>query len=228
VAEQPVGAQREGSAPGGLPGEDAETGPDPAGAPPPAQLPGYPPVWYPWYRPRAKVVVKADLLPAVSVLSLVSLLGMGVGWIWARIAPPQRVRVLGEGTVPLPVESYHRFDDLALFVLLCFGAGLFTGVGVWFLRERRGPVILVAAVVGAVVGAWLAMRVGVSWAEGRFTVAGTPNVGDVVAKAPQLESSWGIVAWPLTTALAYGVLAAWNGRDDLGRRLGDELEPHLH
>jgi hypothetical protein len=26
--------------------------------------------------------------------------------------------------------------------------------------------------------------------------------------------------WPLMTALAYGVLAAMNGMDDLGRRLG--------
>jgi hypothetical protein len=103
--------------------------------------------------------------------------------------------------------------------LLCLGAGLATGLGVWLLRERRGPVIMVAAVLGAVVAGWLAMRIGVSWAGGRYTVSGAPKVGDVVSKAPALESGWAIVAWPLTTALAYGVLSAWNGMDDLGRRL---------
>jgi H+/Cl- antiporter ClcA len=179
----------------------------------------HPPWPYPWHKPRAEVVVKADLLPAVSILSFVALLGLAVGWVWSRLAPPQRMRVLPDRQVPLPVESYHRFDDLALFVLLCLGAGLCTGLGVWMLRERRGPVVMIAAVLGSVLAAWLAMRVGLSWAESRYAISGAPNVGDVVSKAPILESGWGILAWPLTTALAYGALSAWNGMDDLGRRL---------
>lgn len=187
--------------------------------PEPQPPPGAP--WpYTWHPPRPKVVIKPDLIPAASVLSLISLLGMAVGWIWSRLAPPQRMRVLADRQVPLPVESYHRFDDLALFVLLCLGAGLFTGIGVWFLRERRGPVIMVAAVLGSLIAAWLAMRVGLSWAQGRYAISGAPKVGDVVSKAPLLESGWALLAWPLTTALAYGVLSAWNGMDDLGRRLG--------
>jgi hypothetical protein len=180
----------------------------------------HPPWPYSWPGRRPTVVLKADLLPAVSVVSFVALLGLAVGWIWSRIAPPQRVRVLANQQVPLPVESYHRFDDLALFVLLSLGAGLFTGLGVWLLRERRGPVIMVAAVLGSVVAAWLAAKVGVSWAGSHYALSGAPKVGDVVSQAPQLESAWGILAWPLTTALAYGILSAWNGRDDLGRRLG--------
>jgi hypothetical protein len=43
---------------------------------------------------------------------------------------------------------------------------------------------------------------------------------DVVPEAPHLETIWGLLAWPLATALAYGMLAAWNGMEDLGRRLG--------
>lgn len=174
---------------------------------------------YVWHRPPARVVIKPDLLPALMVLSLIPLAGMGIGWLWSRLAPPQRFVILEDRQVPLPVESYHRFDDLAVFTLLCLGAGVVTGVAAWFLRERRGPVIMIAAVLGAAIGAWLAMRVGVSWAEARFTVTGTPKIGDVIDKAPALESGWGIVAWPLTTALFYGALAAWSGQDDLGRRL---------
>ncbi|HVK23293.1 MAG TPA: DUF2567 domain-containing protein [Actinokineospora sp.] len=181
-----------------------------------------PPLVYPvWHRPPPKVVIKADLLPAVSLASLIALFGMAVGWLWSRLAPSQLVEVIDGGKlIPLSFESYHRFDDLVLFVLLCLGAGVVTGAGVWMMRERRGPVILVAAVLGSALAGWLAMQVGVSWAEARFIVENPPNVGDVLQMAPRLESRWAAVGWPLGAAVAYGFAAAWNGRDDLGRRLG--------
>jgi uncharacterized protein DUF2567 len=174
---------------------------------------------YPWLRPPAKVEFKADLLPALTVLGLIPLLGMGVGWLWTRLAPPQRMTFVDGGSVPLPVESYHRFDDLAVYAVLCLGIGVITGVGAWFLRERRGPVIMIAVVLGSVVGAWLAIKTGVAWAEARFPAPGAPKLGELFDKAPRIESQWAILTWPLTAALAYGALAAWNGRDDLGRRL---------
>jgi hypothetical protein len=174
-----------------------------------------------WHRPRPKPVVKADVLPAISVLSFVALFGMAIGWLWSRLAPAQLVILVEDGKlIPLRAESYHRFDDLVLFVLLGIGAGVVTGAGVWMLRERRGPVIMVAAVIGSGLAAWLATQVGVSWAEARFVVESAPNINDVIAVAPRLESPWALLGWPLGTALVYGFAAAWNGRDDLGRRLG--------
>lgn len=192
-----------------------------------------PPDGYPAYFPFAwrpeppKVVVKADLLPAVSVLSTVALLGLAVGWLWSLLAPAQRM-IIGQDGKPVvfaavtgsQAESFHRFDDLVLFVLLGLGAGLFTGLAVWFLRERRGPVIMIAAVLGSILAGWLAMQVGVAWAEGRYPVSADVEVLDIVLRAPELESGWILLAWPMATALAYGVMAAWNGMDDLGRRLG--------
>ena len=165
------------------------------------------------------MVIKADLIPAISVLSFISLLGMAVGWIWSLMAPSKLVAIVQGGQITVIPESYHRFDDLALFVLLCLGSGIVTGTAVWFLRERRGPVIMIAAVLGSVVAAWLATRLGISFAEGRFPPPATTNPGDLISKGPVLESGWAILAWPLATALAYGILAAWNGMDDLGRRL---------
>ncbi len=207
MAEQPVEAQREEPAP--------HRGPEypifPATGPAP----------YPWRPPTPRVVVKADLLPAVSVISSVSLLGLGVGWLWSVLAPPQRKVITQDGTAAsLTDESYHRFDDLVIFTFLCLAAGIVTGVAVWYLRERRGPVVMAAAVVGSAVGGWLAMLVGKAWAEGRWPVPASVRPLDVVPSAPVLESPWGIMAWPLMTALAYGILAAMNGMDDLGRRLG--------
>lgn len=178
--------------------------------------------YLPWPVPEPpRVVVKRDLLPAVSVLSTVALLGMAVGWLWSRLAPEQLSAVAEGGEyVSLRTESYHRFEDLVLFLLLSLAAGLVTGVAVWMLRERRGPVILLAATGGSALAAWLAAQVGVSWAQSRFAITATPEVGDVIALAPRLESGWVIIAWPLATALTYAVAASWNGNLDLGRRLG--------
>lgn len=170
---------------------------------------------------RPAVVVRADLLPAVSVVSTAALVGLPLGWIWSRIAPAIP-GVLGASGQPVPLPSpygYHRFDDLAIFLLMGLVAGIVTGVAIWMLRERRGPVIMLAGVLGAVIGAWLAMHTGMSFAAGHYALGTAPRPGQVFDIAPRLETSWGIIAQPLGTALAYGVLAAWNSTNDLGRRL---------
>ncbi|OZM70501.1 hypothetical protein CFN78_25420 [Amycolatopsis antarctica] len=193
------------------------------GAPAGASADGPDPASLAWAARRvpAGVVVKADLLPAVSVLSTVALLGIPLGWLWSRLAPPQRVRILAEPPpVPLQLESWHRFDDLVIFLLLGLAAGVLTGVAVWLLRERRGPVILIAAVAGSLIASWLGARMGLTFADSLYAVAAQPQLGDVVEQAPRLESGWTLLAQPLAAALVYGVLAAWNGNDDLGRRLG--------
>jgi hypothetical protein len=173
-----------------------------------------------WPQPRPRVVVRADLLPALGVSALIALLGVPVGWVWSRLAPPERLRVLPNASlVPLNSESYHRFDDLALFALICLGVGVVVAVGVWLLRQRRGPVVLLAAVAGAALGAWLAMRTGTFFAGGHYPLGPLPSVGSVVLRGPRLESGWAILPEPLAVAFIYGTLVAWNGMDDLGRRL---------
>jgi hypothetical protein len=174
-----------------------------------------------WRPPTPKVVIRRDLLPAVSVLSSVVLLGLAVGWLWSLLAPPQRKVITQDGqAASLTDESYHRFDDLVVFMLLGLAAGVVTGIAVWYLRERRGPVVMLAAVAGGALGSWLAQSVGKSWAEGRWPVPKSVKALDIVSVAPVLESAWPLILWPLATALSYGVLAAMNGMDDLGRRLG--------
>lgn len=180
-----------------------------------------PPPPYQWRPPTPKVIVKRDLLPAVSVLSTVALLGFAVAWLWSMLAPPQRKVITQDGqAASLTDESYHRFDDLVIFMMLCLAAGLVAGVAVWYLRERRGPVIMMAAIAGGALGGWIAMSLGKTWAEGRWPVPKSVKALDIVSVAPVIESAWGILLWPLMTALVYGVLAAMNGMDDLGRRLG--------
>jgi hypothetical protein len=169
-------------------------------------------------RPRS--VVRADLLPAVSVASTAALVGLPVAWIWSRIAPaiPGALNTSGQAVALPSPYGYHRFDDIAIFLLMGLGAGLATGVAMWMLRERRGPTVMLAGVLGAAIAAWLAMHTGLSFAAGHYALSGAPTAGSVFNLAPRLETSWVLIAQPLGTALAYGVLAAWNGMNDLGRR----------
>lgn len=173
------------------------------------------------YPPAAPVVVRRDLVPAALVLAGTAMTGLALGWLWSVLAPSQLVQVVDADRIAsLRTESYHRFDALILFVVLALGAGVVTGTAAWLMRERRGPVLLVGAVAGAALAGWLATRTGVSFAESAYALENAPAVGDVIELAPRLESPWGLLAWPFGAAAAYGVAAAWNGHDDLGRRLG--------
>ncbi|GGI75415.1 hypothetical protein GCM10011581_10600 [Saccharopolyspora subtropica] len=170
--------------------------------------------------PVPRVVVRADLLPAVSVVSLLALLGLPIGWVWSRLAPPQQ-SVLGENgkLTPLLVESYHEFDAIAIFVLLGFAAGLLTSAVLWLVRGRRGPVLLLAGVLGSLLASWLGVRTGASLAAGLYAMPPQAKPGDLIAVAPQVRTYWVLLAQPLAVALGYGIAASWNGLDDLGRRL---------
>ncbi|MDA3624472.1 DUF2567 domain-containing protein [Saccharopolyspora oryzae] len=171
--------------------------------------------------PVPRVVVKADLLPAISAVSLIALLGLPVGWVWSRLAPPQQSVLGPKGSLtPLLVESYHGFDAIAIFMLLTFGAGLLTASVLWRMRRRRGPVLLIGGVLGSLVAAWLGMQMGASFAAGMYQMPPNPQLGDLITVAPEINTAWVMLAQPLAVALGYGLAASWNGLDDLGRRLG--------
>jgi hypothetical protein len=171
---------------------------------------------------RPRVVVEADLLPALSVLLTLIVLSLPLGFLWSRLAPPERVRIVAaDGTQgPLELESWHRFDDLAVFGFLVLGLGIVAGVVVWLLRERRGPVVFLAAVLGVALASAGAMWIGVRLANAHYTLTSAPALGSVIELAPRLESWWVLVTGPFGVSLVYGLLTIWNGRDDLGRRLG--------
>ncbi|MFJ1763931.1 DUF2567 domain-containing protein [Amycolatopsis sp. NPDC088138] len=174
-------------------------------------------------RPRQpRVVVKADLLPALSVFFTLTVFGVPIGFLWSRIAPPERVRVVAsDGTTgALELESWHRFDDLAIFGFLTLGLGIVVGLVVWLLRERRGPVVFLGAVLGVTAAAAMGMWLGPTLADGHYAITSAPALGSVVELAPRLETWWVLITGPFGVAVTYSLLTTWNGRDDLGRRLG--------
>lgn len=166
-----------------------------------------------------RVVVKADLVPSLGVLSAVAMFGLLLGWVWSLLAPPQHgaLRENGEA-VPMLVESFHRFDAVGIFMVLNLAAGVLIAAGLWMLRGRRGPVVLLAAVVGSVLGSLLAIGIGNAFANGMHPMPSNAQVGDLVRMAPQISTLWVVLVQPFALAMAYGLAASWNGLDDLGRR----------
>jgi hypothetical protein len=168
--------------------------------------------------PRGGVVGGVDLVPALGVLCAVAVLGLPLGALWSWLAPPEFVARSAlaptpGGVLPFVGQSEHRFDDMATFVLFGLAAGILIGAALWLFRRWRGPLVLVAAVIGSLVAAWLAMRVGLWLAAEHYpNRAGT---GAPFPQAPVLESTWVIIAQPFGVAVTYCLTTAWNSAADL-------------
>lgn len=157
---------------------------------------------------------RAAVIP-VALTAVFLLLGVLAGWVWHRLAPVELSLVLRDGsTVPLPTESNHVFDGVALFALMGLAAGLVTGAALWQWRSHRGAVVLLAGVLGSLLSAWVAYRGGL-WLSDAPSMPGA--AGSVVALPPVLSSPVVVVAQPLGAALAYGTAVSFSGDDDLGR-----------
>jgi hypothetical protein len=167
---------------------------------------------------RSGVVVRAELVPALVVLCAVAVLGLPLGALWSWLAPPEFVARSAlaptpGGVLPFVGQSEHRFDDMATFVLFGLAAGVLTGAVLWLFRRWRGPLVLLAAVLGSLVAAWLAMRFGLWLAAAHYpNRAGT---GAPFPQAPVLESAWVIVTQPFGVAVTYCLTTAWSGAEDL-------------
>lgn len=154
----------------------------------------------------------------VGVVGAVAVVGLPLGALWSWLAPAEFVvrsaRVAPPGAVlPFVGQAEHRFDDMATFLLLGLAAGVLTGVALWLLHRRRGPLVLLAAVLGSLISAWLAMRVGLWLAAARYP--DLASTGKPFGRPPVLESAWVIITQPFGVAFTYCITTAWNGTEDL-------------
>ncbi len=178
-----------------------------------------------------RLQVNSPSLPShAGLLAAITLLGLALAAVWAVIAPPAQVAspVTNPPTF-LPESDFHRFDDLAAFLMISLVAGLLTGATLWLWRSRRGLLVLLVAVLGALLGGLVAVFAGPAFAAMLYPRAGHVSAGSIVTVAPVLKfaaraGSIRIAQWvgvlavqPFGVALSYLVLAVWDGRPDLGR-----------
>ena len=165
----------------------------PFGTRPTSQAPGTP-LWHD---------VRAGLLTvAVTVL-----VGAPVGLLWAALAPRVVVEVDGDDVQVLGAfrDGFIAVD--AWFLAAVVLAGLVGGILTWWLGADHGPGVVLGIVVGGLAAAWIASRVGgeVDRVTARQLVeAGVQGRREI---AVQLRSTSALLAWPLTSLLAYLALS---------------------
>ncbi|MFC3965912.1 DUF2567 domain-containing protein [Nocardia jiangsuensis] len=157
--------------------------------------------------------LRAALAIAVGALVAGALLGVA----WGFLAPAERLVVVTDGRgAPLTGESLHRFDALAIFV--CFGAGLglVSAVAVWRARSVRGPLALLALLLGSAAGAYAMADIGELVAEVRNPRPDDPIVGQIVTLPAEVEAWQALLIQPLLAGLVVLFLAALSTAEDLG------------
>jgi hypothetical protein len=162
---------------------------------------------------RRGAIVRSDVIPALRVLGTVGLLGLPLGVLWSWLAPPEYVARSPRaptpgGVLPFVGQSEHRFDDMAIFMLFGLATGVLTGAVLWLLRRQRGPLVLLAGVLGSLISAWLAMRVGL-WVAAAW-YPDLSSTGAPFPRPPVLESAWVTIAQPFGVAVIYSITTAWN------------------
>jgi hypothetical protein len=111
---------------------------------------------------------RRELVWALAVTVVVTLLGFPLGWAWSAVAPKVQVVMTAQGVW---YAATPRFEEGAAgdgwFVFITAGAGVLLAIAVWVVARRyRGPVMLLAlavgSVAGAVIAAWFGHRLGIA------------------------------------------------------------------
>ncbi|WP_157392843.1 DUF2567 domain-containing protein [Nocardia terrae] len=162
-------------------------------------------------------VVKREVRAAAVVVAAIAAVGALAGVAWAFLAPAEQFLVVepDRGSA-LTGESMHRFDALAIFVLIGVVAGVLTAAGSWRRRRVRGPILLTGILIGSLAGAFLTKVVGEAVAEQLHTRPKHPAVHTIVEFAPSVEGWAALIAQPLAAAVVVLLLTALSTSDDLG------------
>ncbi|KLO32822.1 DUF2567 domain-containing protein [Mycobacterium haemophilum] len=171
----------------------------------------------------------------VGVVLGLAVTGVLIGGLWAWIAPPIHAVVALTRTGER-VHDYLGNESEHFFVAPCLMLGLLTVVAVmvsvlaWQWREHRGPGMVIGLAIGLMTCAATATAVGALLVWMRYgavnfdavSLSDDHKVAHVI-QAPPVFFAHGplqvaaTVLWPAgIAALVYAVLAAANGRDDLG------------
>jgi len=172
-----------------------------------------------------------ELLVGLGTLASVVLLGLPLGWLWQLITPRAVLVAADDGLYYTTPEPEQVFASDGVFILLGLGTGLLLALLSWILLRRyRGPVQLVALVVGSVGGAVLA-----AWFGHRFGLTGFRHFVDAAqpgtrASAPVALRAAGkfadgvpaaqgsVLAQAIAVVLTYGLLAGMSSEPSLRRR----------
>jgi hypothetical protein len=165
-------------------------------------------------RPAGRWAPAADVRAGIYLVVALAVLGavLGVIWQWWSPPGPRGFVVAPHSIQPDETEAFVASDGR--FAVICAATGLVAGVVAWFRTSTRGPVTVLALVVGGVLGALLTDVVG-------HLLGGGAGDGKAQTVLPEL-ALWvhmrGLLLLEATVAvLVYGLCVAFATEDDLGR-----------
>ncbi|RAO33483.1 hypothetical protein PSN13_03543 [Micromonospora saelicesensis] len=172
--------------------------------------------------PRRPLRALATVLGAVLALAA---LGVPLGLLWAALAPDTPVLKTAEGAIYAEPQPEQPIAADGWFSLLGLAFGLLVALALWFvLRRRRGPVGLLAAVLGTLVAAPVAWQVGRRVGLATFDrLLATAPAGQAFSKPADLRAGgvdWLLGVLPVPhgnlllpafgAAVMYTLLAGWS------------------
>jgi hypothetical protein len=157
-----------------------------------------------------------DLRVALTLAIGLAGLGAALGPVWsAWSGAQQRAYVIAPGKL----YPYDEVETMAAtdgrYLLIVGVVGVLAAVVAWWARPaNRGPLVLLALVVGGLAGAALTWWVG--YLTGGGTYAG--RTGTTIAHLPvSLHMHGLLLVEPMLAALLYGLFVAFAAHDDLDR-----------
>jgi len=97
---------------------------------------------------------------AVAVVVAYALAGAAAGWMWFTLWSPSEGIVVDHQWYPVGAALREDFSGTGLYVLVAVSWGAVFGVLGALLGGRRPVLVLIAAVAGSVLAAWLMLEVG--------------------------------------------------------------------
>ncbi|MEV7428848.1 MULTISPECIES: hypothetical protein [unclassified Nocardioides] len=112
---------------------------------------------------RGRPPIRVLVLQALAAVALLVVAGAAAGAVWFQLWTPTP-GVVQDGRWFTDEDGLrHAFAGTGLYVLVAVAAGLLSGALVAFLLDRAELVTLAATLVGAALGGWLMLRLGLHW-----------------------------------------------------------------
>jgi hypothetical protein len=157
-----------------------------------------------------------EIRRAVVVMVVMAVAGLLLGLLWAWLAPKVPLVSTDKAVFLQDTEGEEAAGADGTFVLLSMAFGLLSAVVVFWLHRRGGIPLVVALLVGGLMGSWLGWLSGEWFGPSSDVVAQAKAVGVGVAfDAPlKLGAKGALLAWAFVAVLVHlGLTAAWGVRD---------------
>ncbi|MFE1173711.1 ABC transporter permease [Streptomyces sp. NPDC058773] len=157
-----------------------------------------------------------ELREAVLIALLVAATGALLGLLWNWLAPHVPLVADTRNVYLKNTEGEESIGADGTFLLLAFGFGVLTTAAVFLFRRRGGIPLVVALVVGGLLGATLGWMTGMWLGPTADMAAHAKQVGPgVVFDGPlRLQAKGALLAWPIGAMLTQLVLTVFFGPPD--------------